>query len=129
MVRKIMLVLGRHEFRAELNDSETSSKIWKALPFEAAASTWGNEIYFGIPVHAALEPDASSEREIGDICYWVEGSSMCIFFGRTPASTSDRPKAAAPVNYLGRLVDIDIKALKAIKDGDLIKISRHGGAE
>ena len=36
---------------AELFEScETANEIWKKLPFEGSINTWGEEIYFEIPV-------------------------------------------------------------------------------
>jgi uncharacterized protein len=81
---------------AELNDSKIAALIWEALPLSAAASTWGDEIYFAIPVKIGLENAVSVVRE-GDLAYWPEGSCFCIFFGKTPASTDTEIK---PARYL-----------------------------
>jgi uncharacterized protein len=81
---------------AELNDSKIAALIWEALPLSAAASTWGDEIYFAIPVKIGLE-NAVSVVQKGDLAYWPEGRCFCIFFGITPASTETEIK---PARYL-----------------------------
>ncbi|MGQ9518400.1 MAG: cyclophilin-like fold protein, partial [Anaerolineae bacterium] len=52
---------------AELNDSPTAEAIWNALPLEARGSTWGDEIYFSIPVQLPLAEDAKGVVELGDL--------------------------------------------------------------
>jgi hypothetical protein len=72
-----------------LNETEAAAKIAEALPIESSANTWGEEIYFEIPVSAKLAPDATAEVSVGDIGYWPPGRALCIFFGKTPASARD----------------------------------------
>ena len=86
--RKIRIVAGTVTMEAELNASETATLIWNALPIEAAGQTWGDEIYFGIPVRAREEKDAQAVVEMGAIAFWPPGNAFCIFFGPTPASRS-----------------------------------------
>lgn len=76
--------------------------LWDALPIEGQANLWGEEIYFKIPVSAQQEPDAREEVEVGTLAYWPAGSAFCIFFGPTPASTGERPKAYKPGQYPGK---------------------------
>jgi len=108
---------------AELNESATAQKIWDALPIEGRANTWGDEIYFEIPVVAEQESDARADVEVGELGYWPVGHAFCIFFGPTPASTGDQPRAASPVNILGRAVD-DATTLRAVKSGATVRITR-----
>jgi len=100
--RQIKISVGGIEAYAELNDSETAKAIWEGLPFESQGSTWGDEIYFSIPVKAKPE-NAKSVVDAGDIAYWPPGSAMCIFWGPTPASHGDEIRPASPVNVFGRL--------------------------
>jgi hypothetical protein len=109
--------------KAALNDSPTARQIWAGLPIEGAANRWGDEIYFAIPVEAALEEDAREIIEAGTLAYWPTGSAFCIFFGRTPASTDDRPRAYSPVNVLGS-VSGETSALRVISSGTLIRLTR-----
>jgi hypothetical protein len=103
-----------------LNDSETARLIWEALPIEAPANTWGDEIYFGIPV-ACGEEDPKEVVELGDLAYWPAGNAFCIFFGPTPASRGDEIRPASGVNVVGR-VQGDPKVLKAVRSSEMVKI-------
>src|SRR5216684_3885491 len=60
--RKIRITVGKVTADAVLSDSETASAVWKALPLSVAGQTWGDEIYFGIPVKAESE----DPREVGE---------------------------------------------------------------
>jgi uncharacterized protein len=102
MSKKIMIVAEAVQMEAELNDSKTAALIWEALPIGAEVSTWGDEIYFAIPVKTGPE-NAVSVVQKGDLAYWPEGNCFCIFFGKTPASTDTEIKPASPVNLVGRL--------------------------
>lgn len=114
---------GAVEVTAELYDTATADAVWKALPFEAAASTWGDEIYFGIPVSADEETGASPVVEMGAVAYWPPGSALCLFFGRTPASRGNEIRAASAVNVLGS-IDGDPTVLKRVPDGERITVAR-----
>src|SRR6476646_2918964 len=100
MANRIRITAGPVSATAALNDSATAQAIWKALPIEASGSTWGDEIYFGIPVQQD-EEDAKAIVEVGDLGYWPPGSAFCIFFGPTPASRGDEVRPASPVNVVG----------------------------
>ncbi len=102
MSKKILISTEQVEMEATLNNSKTASLIWDNLPLSGIVNTWGDEIYFSIPVEASSE-DAVDVVELGDIAYWPEGKCFCIFFGQTPASTAMEIKPAGPVNLLGRL--------------------------
>jgi hypothetical protein len=108
---------------AELNDSPTARRIWEALPIEGRASTWGDEIYFEIPVVVKQEPDARAEVEVGELGYWPVGHAFCIFFGPTPASADERPRAYSPVNILGHVVG-DATRLRAVRSGAAVRLAR-----
>jgi len=108
---------------AELNDSPTARRIWEALPIEGRAATWGDEIYFEIPIVADQEPDARAEVEVGELGYWPVGHALCIFFGPTPVSTDERPRAYSPVNSLGHVVG-DATRLRAVRNGARVRVAR-----
>jgi hypothetical protein len=110
---------------AELNDSPTAQRIWEALPIEGRANTWGDEVYFEIPVVAKQEPDARAEVEVGELGYWPVGHAFCIFFGPTPASTGEQPRAYSPVNILGRVVG-DATRLRVVRSGAEVRLTRSG---
>ncbi|MEM2876443.1 MAG: cyclophilin-like fold protein, partial [Candidatus Bathyarchaeia archaeon] len=88
----------------------------------ARANTWGEEIYFSIPVYLELE-DSQETVEVGDIGYWPPGHAFCIFFGKTPASRGSEIRPASAVNVFGKVVG-DPKVFKKVKDGDTILIER-----
>jgi hypothetical protein len=123
-MHKIMISAGKVSLPAELNDSSTASQIWKILPIQGSANRWGDEIYFEIPVVAAEEPAARAEVEVGELGYWPVGHSFCIFFGPTPVSTDQRPRAYSPVNVVGRVVG-EAGAFRNVPDGAAVRIESH----
>jgi hypothetical protein len=122
-MNKIVITSGSISLPAELNDGPTARQVWEALPVEGRANTWGDEIYFEIPVSAGPEADARAEVEVGELAYWPVGRAFCIFFGPTPVSTGSEPRAYSPVNILGRVVG-DATRFRAVRDGDLVTIER-----
>ena len=108
---------------AELGTSAPAVKILEALPFESTVNTWGNEIYFTIPVAVQQEHDARAEVEIGELAYWPMGKAFCIFFGPTPVSRDEKPRAYSPVNVFGRVIG-DATAFKGIANGARIRVNR-----
>ena len=107
---------------AELNDSPTAQAIVEALPLEAEANLWGDEIYFDIPVRLDAEPDARAEVEVGELGYWPVGAAFCIFFGPTPVSVDEKPKAYSPVNIVGRTLE-DARVFKKVPQGANIRVT------
>jgi hypothetical protein len=125
-MNRIVISSGDVSLRAELNDSPTARQIWEALPIDGRANIWGDEIYFDIPVASDREPDARAEVEVGELGYWPVGHAFCIFFGPTPASVDDRPRAASPVNILGRVLG-DATQFRAVCSGDGVRLERADG--
>ena len=123
---KIIIRFATSRVEAELYDTPTGLAIYEALPITRNASTWGDEIYFGIPVKAELEATAKAEVSVGDLAYWPNMPAFCIFFGATPASSSDIPVAASPVNVFGKLTNVDIDFLRSIQEGANITIEKAG---
>jgi hypothetical protein len=122
-MNKIMINFENLAFQAELNDSPTSKEIWMQLPLESRVNTWGEEIYFEIPVDMPQEPDAQEILSVGDLGYWPVGQAICIFFGPTPVSTDERPRAYSPVNSLGRILS-DCEGLKSIQNQEKVRLER-----
>jgi hypothetical protein len=120
---KINISVGNICLEAEMLDTPTANKILEALPFEGSANVWGDEIYFDIPLRLEQEPDARADVEIGDLAYWPAGPAFCIFFGPTPVSTGDQPRAYSPVNVFGRVLG-DTGKFKTISNGAVIEITR-----
>jgi uncharacterized protein len=123
IVRAIRITAGKVQATADLNDSVTADAIWNALPIKARANTWGDEIYFSIPVHLEEAADAKAVVEMGDLGYWAPGSALCIFFGPTPVSRGSEIRPASPVNVFGR-VKGDATAFKAVPSGASIVIDK-----
>ena len=119
MGTRIQITAGKVALEAELNDSPTALKVAAALPIEARVNTWGDEIYFGIPVEEELDGTAKELVETGDIGYWPSGGAFCVFFGRTPISVGDEIRPASAVNIIGK-VSGDPTVLKAVRDGDKV---------
>ncbi len=109
--------------KAELNDTPTARMIWEALPITGRANTWGDEIYFEIPVQAEQANDARAEVEVGELGYWPVGRAFCIFFGPTPASSGEQPRAASPVNVVGRVLG-DATAFRQVRTGTAVILDR-----
>jgi hypothetical protein len=122
-VRTITITAAGAQVTAELRDTPTVRAIWAALPIEAPANIWGDEIYFGIPLDCEPEPDARADVAVGELGYWPPGNAFCIFFGRTPASSDDLPRAASPVNVVGRIIG-DATCFRGVRSGERVRIER-----
>ncbi len=110
---------------AEVNEQKnpkTAKAIIDNLPFESRANTWGEEVYFSIPVDVD-EENSQREVEVGDCGYWPAGNCFCIFFGRTPASSGNKPVAASPVNVFGRIIG-DAKVFGKVRNGETIRVEK-----
>ena len=118
---KIMIEVENISMEAELLDTPTARKIADALPLEGSVNVWGDEIYFDIPLTIDQEPGASQDVEVGDLGYWPAGPAFCIFFGPTPVSSGDQPRAYSPVNVFGRVLD-NPQLFKSVASGAIIKI-------
>ena len=118
--RQIRIKVSSVVAQADLYDTRVSEAIWQALPFSSTVSTWGDEIYFSIPVKIDLEAGQEIVN-IGDLGYWPPGNAFCIFFGQTPVSNKDGIRAASPVDIFGRVLD-DATVFKEIRDGEQIVI-------
>jgi hypothetical protein len=120
MAKTLRIVADSVSARATLDDSRTAHALWAALPIEAAAQTWGDEIYFSVPV--ALPEDGAQEVVArGDLGYWPPGRAFCIFFGPTPASRGDECRPASPVNVFGRIHG-DPTVFKAVRAGTQVRL-------
>jgi len=123
MEKRIKILVGDLNVEAELNDSKTAQLIWEALPIEARGNTWGEEIYFAIPVRTGLEQGSREVVSSGELGYWPTGHAFCIFFGPTPASRGNEIRAASEVNVIGK-VSGDPKVFLKVKDGAKITLDK-----
>ena len=105
MPTPIKIKIGTLELSAELNESPTVKKLISLLPIEFSMSRWGDEYYGDCGIRTVLSQDARDVMEVGELAVWPTGNALCIFFGITPASKGDEPRAVSPVNPVGRLLD------------------------
>ncbi len=127
MPRAIRITAGPVTVDAELNDSRTAAAIAAALPIEARAQTWGDEIYFDIG--RALPGESPREVvDLGDLGYWPPGQAFCIFFGPTPMSRGNEIRPASAVNVVGRVVG-DARAFTRVRSGARVRIEGVKGGQ
>ena len=124
-MRQIRMTIGSVVIEAELLETPTAEGIWNALPFASRANIWGEDVYFPTPVKGRLESDARDVVEAGELAFWVEGDSIAIGFGRTPASRGDEIRLAARTNIWGRAKG-DVKQLQSIREGAPVKVEKAG---
>ncbi|MGB5082548.1 MAG: cyclophilin-like fold protein [Burkholderiales bacterium] len=118
---RIRIAWPRGSVTAVLGDTPSARALLAALPIEAKAQTWGEEVYFEIPIEAALERDAKQVVPPGTVCFWVEGGSLALPWGRTPISQGDQPKLVTRCNVLGK-IEGDPGQLSAVRSGDAITV-------
>ena len=119
MRQRIQITAGGVRLLAELTETETALALFTALPLTGSVNRWGQEIYCPVAVHQGAGPEAREEMEVGELAYWPPGQAFCIFFGSTPASHGEEPRAASPVNPVGKVLG-DCSQLTDVPDGALI---------
>ena len=112
----LLVTVDGRRLEADWTDDapETRAAIADALPFAGEATRWGDELYVSVPVDVPAE-NARTEVEVGAIAYWPHGNAVCLFWGPTPASEGDEPRAASPVDVVGNVRDVS--PLTALEDG------------
>lgn len=106
---------------AHLRDTPTARALLDVLPCEASANTWGDEVYFEVPVKARLESDALQVVDPGAMCFWIEGSSLALPFGPTPVSKGDECRLVTRCNVLGK-IEGDPRRLRQVKQGTRVRV-------
>jgi hypothetical protein len=119
---RIRIAWPKGALAATLDDTPSARALVAALPLNARAQTWGEEVYFEIPVEAALERTARQVVPPGTVCFWVEGASLALPWGRTPISEGKEPKLVSPCNVLGR-IDGEPRDFASVRSGDAITLT------
>ncbi len=110
--------------RIRLHDTDTAKTLQSHLPLRATARRWGKEVYFEVPFHCDLDETARETMEVGDVAFWPDGPAVAIFFGPTPISTDDRPRAAGMVNLIGK-VEEGLNSLDTIEEGESLLLEEE----
>jgi len=121
-VARIRFNFGELILEAELLDTPTARTIAAALPISSAALTWGEEVYFDVPVEVKREADARAVITPGEIAFWPDGPAIAIGFGRTPISKGNETRLASPCNVFAKALS-SVKVLAKVKTGTKVDVS------
>jgi len=120
--RRMRISAGPMAAYATLNGTHVADEVWLALPLEVRMQTWGDELYGSVPLTLPLE-SPQEEVDLGALAFWPPGHALCIFFGPTPASSGDEPRAASAVTVFGH-VDGDPGVFRLVKSGERVRFER-----
>jgi hypothetical protein len=119
---RIRFDFGALTLDAELFDTITAKAIAAALPISSSVLTWGEEVYFDVPVEVAREADARAVIVPGEIAYWPQGPAIAIGFGRTPISKGNETRLASPCNVFAKALG-SVKVLGKVKTGTQVEVT------
>ena len=118
---RIRFDFGTLTLDAELLDTPTAKAIAAALPISSSTLTWGEEVYFDVPVEVKREGNARAVVTPGEVAYWPEGPAIALGFGRTPISQGNETRLASPCNVFARALG-DVKTLGKVKAGTKVDV-------
>jgi hypothetical protein len=121
MAENIQITVDGKKITARLNESSTARAFFQGLPMKISMSRWGDEYYGDCGLDVQLEDDARAEMGVGELAIWPQGRALCLFFGPTPASIAEEPRAISPVNPIGQ-IEGDTKFLKKLPSSISIKV-------
>jgi uncharacterized protein len=122
-MKRIKITAGNITLEATLADTACAEALWNILPLSTKINTWGDEIYFSIPLHHELDATAREIVEMGDLGYWPEGPAFCFFYGPTPISNDKEIRPASAVNIIGRVIGAPT-SLRTVLPGSKITIEQ-----
>ncbi|MBS7611866.1 hypothetical protein KEJ27_06635 [Candidatus Bathyarchaeota archaeon] len=100
---------------------KTAKRILECLPLTGRAMRWGDEVYFEVNL-SVEEENSRVDMEVGEVAFWPPGNAICLFFGKTPVSVSNKPRAYSPVNPFGVVIEgIDI--LRKVKGSEKVTVT------
>jgi hypothetical protein len=118
---KLVLTTQYGDIHLLLYHDALIAKLKRKLPVKSVINTWGDEIYFELPVKMQLDAGAQDVVEPGTVCFWVEGNSLAIPFGPTPASVGNECRLVSRVNQVGKTITM-LSDLAKLEDGDIVEI-------
>ena len=121
MAENIQITVDGKKVTARLNESSTARAFFQGLPMKISMSRWGDEYYGDCGLDVQLEDDARAEMEVGELAIWPQGCALCLFFGPTPASIDEEPRAISPVNPIGQ-IESDTAYLKKLPSSISIQV-------
>ena len=122
-MKKIKIKFSNDFIIVELNNSDTAKQIYTSCPIKSSTNTWGNEIYFETAIKVKKDKTAKDIINLGEIAYWVEGSSIAIGFGPTPISKADEIRLVTKANIIGKTKS-NLSSLGMVNSGEIVIVER-----
>lgn len=121
-MNRFELVSGDITLEGEITDENprTTEIVIDHLPIEGEAVRWGDEFYFATSLEIP-EEHGRQDIEVGEVAFWPAGKAIAVFFGRTPVSVSDKPRAYENVNVFGKL-EGDARSLVKVLSGERVLV-------